>query len=43
MLIADADILEEKAHGRWLSSYPRRSAQEKVGVIQPGRDSALMI
>ena len=31
MLIVVADILEEKVHGRWLSSCPRRSAQEKVG------------
>lgn len=33
MLIVVADILEEKVHGRWLSSYPRRSALEKVGVL----------
>ena len=31
MLITVADILEEKVHGKWLSSYPRKSAQEKVG------------
>ena len=43
MLITVADILEEKAHGRWLSSYRRRSALEKVGDIKPGRDTGLMI
>lgn len=43
MLIAVADILEEKVHGRWLSSYPRKFAQEKVGDIKPGRDTVLMI
>lgn len=43
ILITVADILEEKVHGRWLSSCPRRSAQEKVGDVKPGRDTGLMM